>query len=515
MTQNSINNALRNIGGLKDYQILATRTGINGQAGFVPTSAYAGIQGRIRHTLPYGAKSIILVYGGFKVASAVEGSMLAGAGYKAVSATVVAGGVTYAVGDTIVPNVAANQFAPTLVVSAVSAGVVTQLTVLEGGMFGLFPTGTLTQNTTSGSGTGCTVTLACDAYVCGLHSGFEQVWNTQTAYSNTNTTGVIKVTKGATYNGTQANLMLPCGDFFFTDPIPVNLAAGSVVGSRTYSNGYNIAGGRPLSGSDGIALNEYAQYSDFSDKAWGGTYSTNISAYLNTGFQPLAILGQIDVPKPSFVFIGDSIAQGLVSAAGPTVVGDTFDANANVGWIEKAAAQTVPWANYSSSGDRVINYLTAATNMRLRAIQTFRPSHFVDEIGINDFVASTSYATFLTQKTSFWNKILSFGVKELWVSTITPVTTSSDSFATLVNQTVTASNTARASYNAFLRALTFPNAYGITKVLDVAAAIEDGGAGAPTGKWNVGHTLDGTHPTASGMTAMTSAVSSYFGAATL
>jgi lysophospholipase L1-like esterase len=429
----------------------------------------------------------------------------------AVSAIPAAAGTGYAVGDTIVPTVASNQVAPTLVVLALSGSTVTQLGVVDGGMFGLHPAAGLAQASTSGSGTGCTITLTVKPGVCGFHIGFEQVWNTQTAYSTSALTGVIKLTKDATFNGPNPNFLCPPGDFFETDPIIVDIAANTAVGTRLWSNGFGFHGGRLLSGNDGIALNEYANYSSMTDYSWGGTFPNQVTAYNNSGIQPVAIMGLLDTPKPSFVFIGDSITQGVASASG-SPISDAFDSNAHIGWLEKAAANQVAWTNFSAGGDRVVNYLTGNQNLRLNAVQYLRPSHVVDTMAVNDFVAGSSFATFQAQKIAYWNKLRGLGVKEIWITTCTPVTTSTDVWATVGNQTVTAANTAIQAWNSWVRTLSNVTPYGVTKVLDVMAVVE---SSAASGKWAVGMTGDGTHPTTSAMTAMAAAVTAEFAAATL
>lgn len=506
---NSINGnaGLRNIGAQPRYQIIGTRCGNNGMAGFAPGASFAGINVRMRHILPYGGRNIILVYGGFKVSAAVESSMAMGGGYQAVSAVIGVGGTGYAVGDIIVPNVATNQFPPTLVVEAVSTGIVTSLGVLEGGMFGIQPAAALTQNTTTGSGTGCTITLTTVPYVCGLHVGLEQNWNTQAAYSTSNLSGVLKITKGANYNGTEPNLMLPAGDFFFTDPILVDLPPGQAIGTRVFTNGYNLYGGRTLSGSDGSpALNEYAGISNFTDYSWGGTFLTQITAYNNSGYQPLFILGEVITPGPSFICIGDSIAENITSDPGGGLSADAFDANGNTGWCEKSIAQNTPWSNFSCGGDEVENYLTAMLNMRLRSVNVALPSHILDELAINDFVAGVTFSQMQAYKISFWNRLISMGIKEIWTTTCTPRSTSTDGFATVGNQTPFAGNTDLQLWNAWLRGGNAA-AYGVTTVLDVAAVVE---SSAASGKWAVGDTYDGTHPSKAATTAIVTAVGSIF-----
>jgi hypothetical protein len=420
------------LGAQPRYQLVGTRCGLNGLGGFFNSTA-PGCESRIQHTLPYGAQSVYPLYAGFQMTLpgnvATESSLPLGAGYQAGSAVAVATGSGYAVSDTIVPTVAANQTAPTLVVTAISSGAIAGLAVADGGLFSAIPAAALTQTSTSGSGTGGTFTLGVSASVAGLHLGIEQAWGTQTAFGATALTGVRKLTKGATLSGAAGNVMLPSGDMVSPDAVLVTLPAGTTIGTRMWTPGWNIPVGRFLSGSAG--LNEDSHSAVLSDTAWNGTYPAHTSPA--AGFQPIAIMGRLATPKPSFVLIGDSIMYGVVSAHGAATAHDTLDANGNGGWAERAAAQQVPWSNFSTSTDQLGLWLNnSGSAMRMRALEMIKPSHALDGLAVNDFVGgAVSFATLQGYKIAFWKWLSAIGVKEIWAPTCTPYSSSTKGLAAL------------------------------------------------------------------------------------
>lgn len=103
-----------------------------------------------------------ITFGGGSWSSADVGKyiVVGGIGPQAlVSPTVVSGGTGYAVGDTIVLSggtVSSGYTASTVIVQTVSAGAVTEAAVLTQGGYSTVPTGTISQASTSGSGTGAT-----------------------------------------------------------------------------------------------------------------------------------------------------------------------------------------------------------------------------------------------------------------------------------------------------------------------------------------------------------------------
>ena len=79
---------------------------------------------------------------------------------KAVTVAVAAGGTGYVVNDTIVVAGGTSTQAVTLKVDAVSLGVITGLSIVNGGSYSVMTTNPVAQATTSGSGVGATFTLS-------------------------------------------------------------------------------------------------------------------------------------------------------------------------------------------------------------------------------------------------------------------------------------------------------------------------------------------------------------------
>lgn len=495
-------------------QMVATRCGINSAAGGQYSTSQPGCITRMQHCLPYGAKSLYPIYSAFYVTTSnpdTETASPGGFGWYASAATVVAGGTSYAVGDRItVSGVATNQFPPVLQVEAVSSGVVTALSVVDGGGFAATPSTGLTTTKITGSGNnGLTVTLTLTPCAFVMQAAIEQSWNTQTAVSASNVSGVMKLTAGANGALGKGNIVVPYTEAVACDSVQVGLTAGATIGTRLYtpSTGFYVA--RYLSGTAGLSEAGHANIALASAAPYGGTFPTYASPA--AGFQPIAIMGIPQMPGPTFVLIGDSIGYGIVSAGGSTSH-DTLDANGNGGYLERAINQTAPYSNFCTPADRLSNWLnqTGAT-IRMRLLQMLNASHVVDQMGINDLYAGgTSYTTFKAQKIKFWQMLMGLGVKEIWATTITPNTTSTDGWATTANQTVTSANTAIQAFNTDLRNGVF-SSY-VARVLDLGTSAE---STVGSGLWPANGTGDGLHPTQSQVATMASAIASNFALATL
>lgn len=79
--------------------------------------------------------------------------------YAAQSATVAAGGTGYVIGDTITETGGTAIVQAVFTVAGVSAGVVTSVTATVPGIYTVKPTNPVSQGSTSGAGSGCTLTI--------------------------------------------------------------------------------------------------------------------------------------------------------------------------------------------------------------------------------------------------------------------------------------------------------------------------------------------------------------------
>lgn len=486
-------------------QMVATRTGLNT---YQPLTSF-GAETRMQHCLPYGAKSLFPVYSLFHVASGniAEVATDAGYGYYATGATVDSGGTGYAVGDTFNVTVATNQFSPLFQVDAVSGGVVTAVSVQDGGGFGALPSTGLATTVVTGSGDNAlTVTLTMAPCAQAMRFGLEQSWGTQTAVSSTNVDGVMPLSKG--FNGalSASNVIIPYSDFVQLDSVNIGKAAGSIIGTRVYSPGKNFYCGRVMSGSASLNEDSFSGINLASANPHGGTYPTRVTP--SPGLQPVAILGIPQYPGPTFCIIGDSIGTGVISGGGSR---DTPDSHGNSGFIEKGIDRSAPWANMCVPGETISNWLHPTRKLLAwNALRINKPTHIVDQAGIND-APGVTYTAFKIMKIKLWEKLYGLGINEIWCTTITPKTTSTDFWATTENQSLTAASSIVQQFNADLYAGTFAQ-YGVTKILDITSAVE---TSFGSGIWQVGTTADGLHPTTSAMTSMAALLVSDFATAKL
>jgi hypothetical protein len=115
----------------------------------------------------------------------------------------------------------------------------------------------------------------------------------------------------------------------------------------------------------------------------------------------------------------------------------------------------------------------------------------ISAFGINDIYSDAdSPATLVSNQNAIAALVPG---KSFYVTTLAPSTTSTDSWATLVNQTIGAQNTNTEAYNALVIA---GLGGAITGGLDIRAAFEDS---LTSGKWKVNggafaYTSDGLHP---------------------
>lgn len=223
-------------------------------------------------------------------------------------------------------------------------------------------------------------------------------------------------------------------------------------------------------------------------------------AGMSTSMTPLAILGVPDRRHVAALLWGDSIMNGA---------DDVSDAFGYIGWAERgmigagAVGIDMPFVNVSRGSSTTASYTNqslAGTRWNLAQYCT----HVVFGMSVNDVAGGVSLATMQANCQYAWATARRGGCKA-WHTTMTPRTTSTDSWATLANQTVVANYTQagiRGQFNAWLLAQVA--AGNLDGVIDVAAAVQD--ATEPE-KWKVNGTAnfataDGLHPSVAMHTAM-------------
>lgn len=276
---------------------------------------------------------------------------------------------------------------------------------------------------------------------------------------------------------------IPDARSLFADYVSVSIPSGATFWIRLFiQNTLGVCYNSWQNSFLGEAMNLSA--TSISDQTMGGTI-TNSGSF---SCPPMAILGM--TTNASVVIVGNST--GVGSPGG----GDTEDSsasatgfNAKVGLIARSLG-SIPFINIAAGGQIAQNW---ATNSPARSPLIQKGSHLICEMGVNDLNGSRTSAQLIADLQA----IFAFGAafQKKYQTTITPMSTSTDAFATLVNQTARASAAERMTFNNAVRA----GSVGPTGFFDIASVLE---SSVNSDKWIVAptppYTGDGIHPTPSG-----------------
>ena len=332
----------------------------------------------------------------------------------------------------------------------------------------------------------------------GLNVGMAPYWNAPiwTAYDK-------DAIKRMTRNG-KFGLDCASGEFILTDRIGVARAPGDAIGLQHYIGGNTDAaqmwGGR-LQAPARTWGDEYCFVSNsLADLSLTPTgWPTGTSG--RGAITPVAILGRAPdgIKRSSILIIGHSIAYGSVQSGGGTGGYDPGDDDGNCGWIERTINSARPWTTFTAPGDRLMYWMgndgTNKGDQRWGIIPALGVTDAIMQIEINDLGSGgLTQAQYLALLEAAVERLSGMGIR-VHVVTAAPQTTSTDSWATQENQTVTATGTKLLAYNDWLRANY--TTIGIASIIDLAVIIDPN----ETGKWRTDFntemgtapTLDGTH----------------------
>jgi parallel beta-helix repeat protein len=146
---------------------------------------------------------------------------------------------------------------------------------------------------------------------------------------------------------------------------------------------------------------------------------------------PFAVTGRYTVAMPSLCDIGDSISNGVNDSA-QTVPQGYYTGNGYVGRAAalQGGAEIYPTFKLGIQGEGV-----TGTNYTGRALFFPLCTHGVVAWGTNDLAGGTAAATVLTSLEAVWNKMSAAGIGNIWQALVIPRTTSTDGWATEINQT--------------------------------------------------------------------------------
>lgn len=305
------------------------------------------------------------------------------------------------------------------------------------------------------------------------------------------------------FSGSRDRVMAP-GDIVISDPITVDVAAGDTVYVRvrpTCASGETWPMNFQLAASD---LGEHG-VGTTSDKSTSGTVP-DAAAF---GYGPSALVSSTyDEDVPVLALLGDSVMTGQASTS---PLG---------GFAERTMFGACPYIQMAASAGRATQIST--NTVQIDALLPYC-THAICEYPVND-VGSGGTITLAQIKAALivvWESCADAGVL-CFQTTTTPQTTSTDSWATLVNQTVTAYESShRTALNDWIRAGA-PMSAGVAVAIGTPGALVAGDEGHPlagyfeiadtvessrnSGKWIVGTTDDGLHPSETGHALMAEAV---------
>lgn len=456
-----------------------------------------------RMVFPNGADAIQLIYGNYEVAgsAATHTTEIPGkvSMFRATS-VVYTGGTLYAVGDidTFTVSTSTGIVAVRVLITAVAAGVPTAVQILDGGLYVAPLASGVSPASTTGTGTGATAIFTWQGGYAGMHVAIEPLWNTLVA-SGSGLNAIAPLSAGGVYaDQTIANsLFIPIDGFLMSDIMRVDIPIGGVIGIRT-SMGFNFpTKKRPLiDATTSPSIAPTANYeahnggTTFTDLSLSGSFGANVDHQI---FTPALVLGIPKQQSPSVISLGDSRVAGCATGTGSYLLQsgytnyDTVDVDGNCGWFEKALSNTVglaiwPWAQFGMPADDLQYALASSSRgiyQRLKMIGMAKPTAVYLGLNVNDLnTGGQTTATVKAWEDEIIQMIRGMGVKYVFTDTTDPVTTSSDSFATVVNQTLATASPNIAARNAALRAKTWAN-YDF--FIDNSPIVE---SSVGSGKWN-------------------------------
>jgi len=264
--------------------------------------------------------------------------------------------------------------------------------------------------------------------------------------------------------------------------MPISIPKGAKFWVRLYQNAPGKVVYFNWYAGDGTA-----QFSSpSSDVTMGGSLTVTNPGAFSSITVPIAIIGMSS--DPAIGVYGDSISVGR---------GDTADVGVPLqGHLGRAFGGVYATGHVGVSGDRMSAFLAGGSKRMLLA-QYF--THVAVNMGINDITNGSSAATVASDTNAV---VALFSPKPVALCTLSPVTTSTDTWATTANQTPVATNGVRITENT-RRLAGVPGAkviYDVNQAVETVASPESGIWKAPN------YTTDGTHPAAIGYKAEAAAI---------
>lgn len=297
------------------------------------------------------------------------------------------------------------------------------------------------------------------------------------------------------------------GGVLTSDPIGFDVRAqnsGTYVYVRTYAT--VPSGNLPRTHQTSTSRNEGSVTGDLT-----ATGSAAITASNGLAYGPTAIVGSPATDIPQIAVVGDSRLCGY---------GESF---VELDYVSRALNDQYAYQRIALNGDRPFFFQYPQGHYR-RMPWINGSTHGICNYGINDIIVggSTLWSQVAQNAVGVW-KVVTQRVAKLYQTTLEPVSTSTDSWATTTNQTTHSGNAARTGFNDWLRdGAPMLNGTYVAAGSNATGTVRAGQAGHPlvgvievadlaesarnSGLWKPNYTVDGTHASTTGNTAMAAAI---------
>lgn len=299
-----------------------------------------------------------------------------------------------------------------------------------------------------------------------------------TTYEATVETGVGTNTVPITFNGGASSVVLGPGQSVVSDPVTITFPANTDFFVRTRCTAAVLGERWPTGRAMVTAQGEGYSATNFLTGTVPALSGANAAA-------PSAILA------PNLLALRNTV--GIIGSSSAQGQGDTADEALDVGYLSRACrANGVGFTGLAVGSDTIAKFLATNTR-RFQHMRDTGVNVVIFQLGSNDLTSGRTLAQIQGDLKTSWKLLRDFGV-DIYQTTYTTSTTSTDSWATMVNQTVHASNPVRQALNAWLYEIR--NDREFTRYIDVHTPTE--GVGADLGKWVVNGsanfaTVDGLH----------------------
>ncbi len=232
------------------------------------------------------------------------------------------------------------------------------------------------------------------------------------------------------------------------------------------------------------------------DLTGGGAVPFNSTNPTDATYDCMVVTGIPDAPCSSWLGLGDSITYGQGDTV-PILVPGCYGAS-EMGWFDRACANRFGSVNLGTRGDKLSDFIGTGGQYRLGGNIASYCTHCSLAYGRNDLAAGVSAATFTAELVTEVAALNALGLK-VYVCTILPKTSSTDNWATLVNQNAGV-DSVRVAINTNIR----NGITGAAGFFDLCTPVE---SSLDSGLWIVNGTAfyatgDGIHPSSTSAALM-------------